>query len=317
MYVSLQYQTQMQYSFSLLLPNLLVGLCRGSRALRPASIEFRRDLGYRVFRLEPNMTGKRPDAALTSKKLQHTLLVEWTEAQAADERKRRQLRDLSALSDSDIVTVLAVPKAECASHDVFVVVAPTALDAFTSALERTDQHLPVVTFEKTPRGFALLKKAHSFGDQTTERVFSNGITVESIPTVYVPVPLDISAVDAPKLYARIVCTKLLGLIARAMKSVTVDALCESVVPAWNVVDTTARRDMRRAITRVVDKLARAQVGAKLGLARTKNSPVEWSLGGAEVLRSGTGSIRRELQEFVSGMEESFQQLSLNFGPNAT
>ena len=58
-------------SFSHLLPNLFIGLCKGSRLLRPYSIQFKNELGYTIFKFENKCHRPHGHSCYSTKRCEH------------------------------------------------------------------------------------------------------------------------------------------------------------------------------------------------------------------------------------------------------
>jgi hypothetical protein len=297
-------------SFSLLVPNLFVGLTKGARGLGEHGRGFKQ-LGYRVFRLEPRFLLSKgntcnPDLVLSSGKMSHTLILEWTNAASIHEAKREQFRRYSKISSGDLVNGLAVPRKEAGSFDVIVVVSREAVGSFRKFL--TTDKLPFVLLEFTEaeQQFSLRKISGTFKDKETERFFSRSLSLARIPLRYVPFPLDNTQLS--ELVTHIV-THILSLVTRGVAEFGIDEFCSGFVSVWTVVDQRKRGEVSRATKDLIDRLARKPVGRGL-LLRQRSDPPRWQLLQSSIGQTQLRSLHSRLDEFIREVKGGSYQLDL-------
>jgi hypothetical protein len=281
--------------------------------LRPYSDEFASKLGYRAFRIEPAALGKRLDAIFCSGKVGSTLLLEWTEAGSVDSRKQNQLEHYGTLDRRSLVDVMAVPAGAAQVHSVAVIVAPAAKGAFRDFIDGRKLPFPLMVFSYTAARFSLKKEANSYSEPSTEQFFQKGIIVRHIPTHYLPVPLDVNADVLRQKLSPYVVVRVLKYIARDAGSLDVATLCNDCIPSWAVIDESKRTELKRAASGILTQLSKTEVGSRLLLKRTLDSPVNWQLASSAVLRRNTPFIKRGLDSFVAELQGQPPQQELTFG----
>ncbi len=158
----------MTNSFSHLLSNLFIGLCKGHRSLRPYSLQFRDTLRYDIFRFEASFrlsAGARanPDLVMVSGSLGNTLVLEWSGSGLTD-HKKSQLERYAAISTDDLSSVLAVPVEATHSHDIVLILKGPVIQSFRDYLEEKGWPFPIVEFEIHDPGCSLQKVEHRFED---------------------------------------------------------------------------------------------------------------------------------------------------------
>ena len=165
-------------SISYIMPNLLIGLCKGARSLKAYSAIFHDQLGYDFFRLELSFLlaiGRSisPDAMVISTKMGNTLMFEWTEANNPGQ-KQDQLNRYGKIKTSDLVNIAAVPPAAAKTYDVVLTLRPEAVGNFHSQLSNNDRLFPILAVDQQDQAISLTKAANSFQITQTDEFFTMG-----------------------------------------------------------------------------------------------------------------------------------------------
>ncbi len=297
-------------SFSLLVPNLFVGLTKGARGLSEHGRGFKQ-LGYRIFRLEPRFLLSKedtcnPDLVLSSERMGHTLILEWTDAASIHEGKREQFHRYSKVSSADLVNGLAVPRKEAGSFDVTVVVSREAVGSFKTFLAADKLPFVLLEFTEAEQQFSLRKITGTFKQRATERFFSRPLSLSRIPLRYVPFPLDNTL---PSELVTHVVAHILSLVTRGVTEFTIDAFCAGFVSVWTVVDQRKRGEISRAAKDLIDRLARRPVGRGL-LLRQRSDPPKWQLLQSSIKQTQLRSLHSRLDEFIREIKGGSYQLDL-------
>jgi hypothetical protein len=299
-------------SFDLLIPNLFVGLTKGARGLGDHGRRFRQ-LGYRIFRLEPTFLldkgGKcNPDLVLSSSKISSTLILEWTNATSVHEDKREQFRRYAKVTSRDVVEELAVPRMEGGIFDIAVVVSTDAVDSFKRFL--TDNGLPLVLLEfaRKDEKFRLRRVSGRFKEAETGRFFSKTLVLDRIPLRYVPFSL--ANILPGELVTHIV-SHMLSLMTRGSTQFTIDEFCSGFVYVWDTIAREKRAEISRATKRILGALAQHSAGREL-LLRQQNPPnsPRWELLLSRASGTQIRGLRNRLSEFIAEVKGHAFQLEL-------
>ena len=295
-------------SFSLLLPNLFIGLCNGTPLLKPYSAVFCRDLGYRVHRFEPSFklsSGGRanPDLVLASTSKNNTLLIEWTEATSVSSHKEEQLHRYSKVNQLDLTDVLAVPISAATTHDVTLIVPPGGVDSFEAFLSGKKWSFALLGFAAVDGKYSLEVTANGFQQSETDAFFRSGIHLTRVPLHYLPIPLD--QITRASVAAQVV-RHLVSLIHKGVGEVTVQEFCVGWVPLWSFIDVQKQHNLMAVTRDVLTALARKPFGKRL-LRRIPSDPPAWQLSGQDLLRKQVRSVRTHLDNFIAEQTgESYQ-----------
>jgi len=299
-------------SFGLTLANLLVGLCKGARQLRPYSLEFGRDLAYALFGLELSLKTQQgtavPDAVATSVGRCNTLLFEWTATPVPDARKRTQLARYAKVVTADLVDVLGVEPAACGQHDIVVIVLPDGVTGFTEYLESKGFRFPLLSFGREADGFVLRSEGCRLRDPGTATFFDRPLVFSSIPLGYVPFPLDSVL---PSAIARPAVQHLVSMLVKQIDVFAVADLCERFTPLWRYIDVKKQHEICGATQGLLKELERRRIAGGLIERADTGGPVKWRFRDAVNLRRGIRAIRTALDAFIAEKEGISYQLSFD------
>ncbi len=300
----------MTNSFSHLLPNLFIGLCKGNRALRPHSTEFRDALRYGIFRLEASFrltAGARsnPDLVMTSNSLGNTLVLEWSESGLTD-HKKGQLERYAAIRASDLSSVLAVPVAATHSHDIVLILKQSAVQQFKDYLEEKGWAFPILVFDSHNPGCTLQKLQHDFSTAATNTFFDEKLAFERIPMGYLPFSLEEIANST---LVTPVVSQLTSMIVRDESTVRLRQFCSGYVPAWDLIAPTKQQEIARNTKELLNDLSRHETGRSF-IRREQNDPPTWLLHQNAEFRKKLKSYRGFLNRFIARKRGEEDQLQL-------
>ncbi|RLG20548.1 hypothetical protein DRN74_05210 [Candidatus Micrarchaeota archaeon] len=297
-------------SFRLLLPNLFIGLCKGSRLLHPYSKQFYQELGYRLFQFEPSfkiVDGRaHPDAVLRSEKVKHTLLVEWTEAASIHPRKQRQLSRYARVTNRDLINVLAVPPEEVKSFDVVLIVSDQTAPLFQQTLREQRWQFPLLIFRSECEEYELRKVFNEFMESETNKFFTVGIKINRIPLHFLPFPLE-NTTEAD--IVPFVIRHLLSLLVKGIKEFEVEDFCRGYVPMWKFIWWEKRHDLMKLTRQVLTALGRKPVGKEL-IRRVGSDPPKWGFVNPVESRKRIRSIKKVLEQFINEIQGKQYQMEL-------
>jgi len=300
-------------SFNHLVPNFLIGLCQLSRQLRPESFRFHKELGYKLFAIEPSFKiskGARanPDAVLISESLRHTLVFEWTASSQLFPNKEEQIRKYALISRDDLVGSLGVPVKACDTFDIVLVVTEEASADFKKMLDQQRLTFPVLVFSKMGSEYRLKKAYNKFAESKTDAFFRKGVTTTAPPRGFVPFPL--SNVSPEDVKPHIVAG-LVSLLYKDIDTFSIDQLCKAYVPCWKVISVQKKREIRKATLEVVKKLYELP-GIGPFLERVKAQCPTFQFANPQRLRKRVRMLRNSLRKFTTeGLDEG-GQLQLEF-----
>lgn len=302
------------YYFSLVIPNLIIGLCKGSPVLRPYATYFRENLAYKVQQLEPRLVispGEtvNPDAVCSSSLVGNTIIIEWTEAEKPNERKERQLGKYSHVTSKNVIELLAIPSNEANTTDICLIVSTEAERNFNELLTSKKWNFPLLSFTKNETGYILKRCANNFCEKRTNRFFSNDMIFERVPLGYLPLPLDENINE--KLVARIVARHALSLLVKGESDKTVEEFCRDYIPIWDKIDIVKRRLIRNATKNTLIKLS-AHSSIKEYIQRDKANTGLWHFKGGSVVLKKIRSIQKDINKILAIIEGEKIQLELPF-----
>lgn len=302
------------YYFSQVIPNLFIGLSKGSRVLRPYSTNFGMNLSYKVQWLEPRMvidSGEtvNPDAVCSSSSVENTIVIEWTEAERPNERKERQLEKYSHITSKNVIELLAIPSSEAKTTDICLIVTPEAESNFNELLISKKWEFPLLTFTKNEIGYTLKRCVNDFCEERTNQFFSNDMTFERVPLGYLPFPLDENINE--KLVARIVVRHALSLLVRGESDRTTEEFCSDYISIWDKIDNLKRNSIQSATRKTLKRLS-AHVLIKEYIQRDNANTVLWHFKGGPELIKKIRSIQKVINQILNTIEGVNSQLELPF-----
>lgn len=287
--------------FSYYLPNLIIGLAKGSRVLGPYSSEFKK-LGYQTHKIEPSFrtTGGyevNPDAIVISVKIGNTLIFEWTSSTSLGDDKRRQIERYSNITVSDLATPAAVPTRALKTFDTVLVLKQVAISSFVEYLEHLGTAMPIVIFRNFEEDgeYSLEKEAFDFAEANTDSFFSNRMVFSKIPTGYISFCID--DINQTSLVSSVV-KHLVSAIIKNIRSFEITDFCERVIPVWGVIDTDKKREIARVITQIFNRLSRYDYGAEL-IKRQAGPPPRWVIISKEDFIRRKRYFQTRLDSFIS------------------
>ena len=292
-------------SLSLILLNLFVGLCKGSRHLRPYSASFRR-LGFEVhgiefrFRLEAGGVSH-PDMILCSETVRSTILLEWTESREPA-NKEEQLRRYASITKTDVTVTAGVPVDASDTYDVSVAVPRAHALAFASFLEEKGHEFPLLACDYRS-GVALARHGHPFSNAHVDEFFREGVELDRLPMGYIPfAPDEFSETDLAQPVAGEAFARFIG----QSSDFTAPEFCSTCFSdIWPVLGNEARSRLETMTRRVLMTLTRFPVGNARLVARVRKSPSVWKV--ADVTRykpQQVQSMRRGLKSFINYVERN-------------
>ena len=302
------------YYFSQVIPNLFIGLCKGSFVLRPYSTNFGMNPSYKVQRLEPRMvidTGEtvNPDAICSSSSVGNTIVIEWTEAEKPNERKERQLERYSHVTSKNVIELLAIPANEAKTTDICLIVTPDAGSNFNELLTSKKWYFPLLSFTKTEMGYTLKRCANDFCEEQTNQFFSNNMTFERIPLGYLPLPLDENINE--KLVARIVARHALSVLIRGERNSSIEEFCSGYITIWDKIDNLKRKLIRSATKNTLIRLSKHE-SIKEYLQRDSADTALWHFKGGPELLKKIRSVQKGINQILAIIEGEKSQMELPF-----
>lgn len=295
-------------SFSLLLPNLFVGLSKRSRLLRPHSDAFA-DLGYEPFKFEGAYTTSggivNPDLIMTSLVVGNTLIIEWTENKEVDLRKQKQISKYSSITLDEVKTIMAVPVAAARSHDIALIVSETGKEPYREYLEEQDLCMPTLVLNEDESGYEISKYCYKFGEEKTNTFFSEGLKFSRIPQRYLQFPLDSKI--SMDIVAPLVIRHLISLIVKEECEFTIESFCNGYIPIWDTIEKDKQRNIKNATRQVLADLIKKKVGKAL-LARGKTAT--WEIIGIDYFKDRQRSVQTALNNFVAIIRKSSYSIPL-------
>lgn len=301
-------------SISFIMPNLLIGLCKGSRILTPYSTTFHGQLGYDLFRLELSFTlsidrNICPDAIVISSRLGNTLLFEWTEA-SDPTLKNDQLSRYAKVKTSDLVNFAAVPTTAAQTHDIVLTLRPIAVTNFLSLLVQNGRSFPILALDQQDHCISLHKSANSFKAKPTDEFFSNGIQSRRLPR-YLPFSLEACE---PKEMVPSVIQNIVSLLIKGETSISLPDFCRGFIPAWEFIGIEKQNELSQIAKGLINDLIQKRWGSQLA-KRTGASTPTWKLS-PDLFIKNTKSLRKYLNEFIAEVQGDTYQYGLDLDPRS-
>ena len=292
-------------SLSLTLLNLFIGLCKGSRQLRPYSASFRK-LGFEVHSIELRFALEaggmsHPDMILCSEAVRSTILLEWTENKEPS-NKEEQLQRYASITKTDITVTAGVPVDASDTHDISVAVPHTHVSAFSSFLQGRGHPFPLLGCDYKD-GVVLIKHGYPFSNARVNDFFEEGVELKRLPTGYIPFsPDEFSEVDLAQPIAGEVFARFIGQSGEF----TTSEFCSTCFSdIWPVLGSEARSRLETRTRRVLVVLTRFDVGGARLIARVDKSPSVWTVADvADYKPQQVQSMRRGLRSFINYVERN-------------
>lgn len=298
------------YSISYVMPNLLIGLCKGSRLLGDYSKEFHEKLGYEFFRLDFSFhlsTVQRisnPDAIVFSRKIENTILFEWTQ-DLDSSRKQDQLLRYSQITQSDLANLAAVPQKATQNHDVAIIVSQEAVKSFSTDSRISSNDFPVLTLEFSNK-YLLKKKENNFKEKGTDSIFSKGIEITRIPRY---LPFSIDKIDSKEIVTPLV-NHIASLLVKEVKNFTLLEICKEIVPGWNYIGQEKQKTISLKVKELLKELSKPKLMQTV-IKRASDDPPTWELY-PENFKSNTRSYQKRLIVFIKKIKGGLYQMSFDF-----
>lgn len=270
----------MKPSFSFVLSNLFVALCKGHPALRPYSTEFRRSLQYelRGFELEAVLPHSRaqikPDMAVESKKLKSVLVLEWTTSKSIDKHKEAQLNRYAELKvEAAIAMSLASPGTK--HLDVTILKDPTKMVKFSRFLKQSKLNFPLIRVSMgSGSGVALELEANNFSEGHTHVFFERKLAFERVPLGYLPFSLDSLATSDQK-FRNEVAVSLIGLLIVGVSRFTTRELAARMMDLWDFIGDSKQQEIIKKADGVLTLISGNKKGRSL-LRSIPDTRSNWS-----------------------------------------
>lgn len=283
-------------SFSVLLPNLFVGLSKRSRYLKPYSEEFFA-LGYVPFKFEGAYQIDRgtinPDLIMISSVTGNTLIIEWSEGTQINERKQKQWDRYIHISTDDVATIMAVPVEAAQSFDVTCIVSTQGTQVYAEHFSQNNLNMPMLVFDCKSKEYRLNLTNNSFKASGLNSFFAKTIHFERIPHRYLQFPLDGQLKKV--VVVPMVVRHLIALLAREESEFTLDDFCAGYIPIWRMIDSHKQRNIRSATRCVLADIATNKVGKQL---IKRGSPPSWEITGVQFFKEKFRAVKTALNEFV-------------------
>jgi len=263
-------------SFSVALINLFIGLVKGHRTLRPTSDHFR-SLGYQLFQIEPKFQSTagnvNPEAIAFSSMTDHSLLVEWTEAECTQKKKDQIIR-YTKVSRDDLVNKAGVPSNGASANSLWLIVRPYAAKDYSAfVLRRNKNGILLSYFESVESGFELVYVVGNLLDTCLSTGVCCRIPIKRIPLGYVPVTIECTK---PKDYIEPVTQQLASFFVKKKLEFTSEDICQEIFGAWNSFALKKRKEVRGIVTQVLKEIERDSRCAEW-FSRITDSPLRWKV----------------------------------------
>lgn len=231
---------------------------------------------------------------LVSRNLGNTLIVEWTQNDLVD-HKRKQIERYSKISERDLIEIAAVPPDVAKAHDILLILCRDHVSRFKEFLASKGRHFPILIFEHQKGEYVLSKVEYDFAEKETDDFFTKGIHIQKIPLRYLPFPLDqISHVTLVSFVVR----HLTSSLVKGVREITIEDFCSGYVPVWDLISDHIKRGLMKCTKEILNDLVRTVIGREL-LTRIGNNPPAWKLADGEIIRRRLRSLRKSLNQFIS------------------
>jgi hypothetical protein len=230
--------------------NLWIGMCRGAKGL-PTHL---RDLGYDDKWIELSFANSEmetvvPDLIVSSRRTQHTLLLEW---KSGANTEPEQLRRYSRVTPDDLRTQAALSEAEYKSHDVTVLGKSEFADRLKIGINEGKYGFPLLVLED-----AGLRLVHNqFVCQDLNGIFIHLLKIDlsKIPESFVPFDQDSELWEI----AYHIIPRILVYMHQRDNQVLLDGLAWDTVATWKIMSGPHRKALREKMSCVLDEAARAE-----------------------------------------------------------
>ena len=298
---------EMHCSSELLFSNLLIGLTKGLKRLQPYSIEFQKNLGYKLFRFEQKIRYIKngggtihPDCIIISEKLNHTIIFEWTN-NPDPEIKQDQFRRYGNVEAADLIDNAAVPPNCCNNYSMAIVIFNNdGNDNYVDYFHQNAILYPLLFFENHS-DVTLEKIKNKFLEKNTEKFFNRGIklNIRNIPLHYLPFSLN--NITHSELVAPVI-QSLVGFIVKEEKvSVSCDEICEDILPLWKYLSFSKKKEIRDKVKELIRSLSRDTETRSLIERDQTKERASWKLNTIEFFQHII-KYQNELNNFINEIQ---------------
>jgi hypothetical protein len=247
-------------TFNLTILNVILGLQKGSRLLKPYSNEFQL-LGYSLFAINKEFSNSdktriSPDIILNSNSGENTLLIETTYSDVSSktnsEKKLCQI-DRYKLSDKEYLSTAGqIPEKSLGTFDVPFIVHSGKFHSYKEYFVKNDIEFPIMVFtdEKT-NDYLLTLKHNNLSNKKTHLFFNREMRFDRIPAY---IELDFEDFEKTKeiLFDK-VAKCLIKFLQRNPKNASFNATTLAIDTLRRNIYELLSDDNKKAISRVIDK----------------------------------------------------------------
>lgn len=304
---------EQNFSISYIMPNLLLGLCKKSKSLLPYSAVFHEQLGYELFKFELSfqLTTKnriQPDAILFTKKYEHSLLFEWTEALEVSPRKQNQRDHYANITSADLANFAAIPPRASSTFDIVYTVKPEAVDSFSTDIAENSQPFPILALAQSDNKLNLTKIRNNFREENTDKFFTGGVSVapQQLPR-YIPFSLESSQ---PRELVNFVVQHFVHLLTRGENSFTLPEFCEGLISQWKFIGSEKQIEISKKVKGILNNLVNKKWASQLANKVNGNLP-SWTLY-PDVFNKNPRSYRKLFISFIAEVKKETYQPGFDF-----
>lgn len=249
-------------NFSVLMANLVIGMCRGDEGL-PSLL---RDLDYDVQWIElefANSQGKRvrPEAVTASERVRHTLLWEWKSGRSVP---ADQLRRYAGVTSQDLRERAFLGPSACENHDVTICAqGADSSRAIEGAVSAEGLRFPVLEVDNG--GLSLVANEFAIGELSAGFRPKLEVDMDRVSRAYLP--FDHESDDW--VIAQECVTGVIELMSSREPRVLLEDLLARVFLAWGAVSAEYRRQLSLKSKRILIELARTEFHRYLRRSRAR------------------------------------------------
>lgn len=302
------------YSISSVMPNLLLGLCKGSKILEPYSKTFKSKLGFQVFRFELSFlltSNERitPDAIISSLQVGNTVVFEWT-GSLDPLQKQQQLIKYSHVTTADLENNAAVPKQAVQNIDIAIVIKKDALAAFSKDKFVSNNSFPLLILDIGSDEILFQKAVNNFKVENVDEFFSEQMIFRRIPR-YIPIPIDS---PNPQEIVTLLVREITSALVTGKQEVSLEEICSGFIPAWKYIDKGKQKVIADKVKELVIQLINEPFCSSI-IRKKSGTPNTWELSPNE-FKQFTRSYHRSFIQFIAEITQETFQYTIDF-PNAS
>jgi hypothetical protein len=239
--------------------NIFIGLFKRHRFLIPYSIHIH-EIGYTIQSIEPSFQSNNrtinPEAIACSNTKEHTLLTEWTSAQALSYDKKQQISRYLAVTSNDLINNANIESTASVAHSLWVTVRPDSLESFKEIINNNNHNrILLCSFDELPTGeYCIDFHLGNLLDNELSLILQQTIKFDKIPQGYIPLPIDNLKNER---FKDAVIQEIVNRLVKVKSEYefSIEDICASIFSIWSYVGDTKKKSIRNAVKKIMREIS--------------------------------------------------------------